>query len=235
MHKLPRTPDHPDRIHQLLVDGGTGNPLPRASEPKPIELVYHQLQITFPAPGHPNFVYIDNFPNGSGRKTLSAAYTVDDFINDLQNGTQTVNHRLYNMLSDAPNIVIKNTGYVIVQLVGDPTIRFKPEWEAIDTAGDFSADPKYTNLVHYDTSWDAYDDESGSSPCYVILFGIEYVDVQTPFVNDLFNINLQIGELNGEPLYLQVDPALKNRGPHSFFGSTALKKPLRLRRSNSKD
>jgi len=218
-HKLPEKPKSTPKGNSLVESIQNPNPIKGEHPPSGTKVLYHQLQVTMPSAGQFVFTYL----SGSGIKNLSGAYTIDDFMADLESdpGDIVFDRNLYNIPSDAPNIVVREACYVVVQLFGDPNVRFKPDSEAIDTAIDFSTNYKYCNLIHYDTSWTPYLDQSGDDPCYVIQFDVSYVE---PPDNDQFNINLQVGTVNGQPIFLQVDPALKNRGPHGIMMPAAEKK-----------
>ncbi|HEX4295056.1 MAG TPA: nucleotide synthetase [Rhizomicrobium sp.] len=192
---------------------GSGSNIPHQTTPgATTEILYHQLQINMTSPTGPYSEYL----SGSG---INRSQSIDDFMTALENGTQTVDRPLYNMLSDAPNIVVRNPCFIVIQLIGSTNIRFQPDAEPIKTQDDYSSTFKYCNMVCYDTSWDPQPDTTPvDDACYLIYFECQEVD---PPDADYFSLCLQVGNDGSGPDYLTIDPAIKNRGPKKLVAAAA--------------
>jgi hypothetical protein len=175
---------------------GTGFPMgsPSASTPN-YEIVFHRLKITRKATP-PDFQYIS--PSGVYRNIA-----IGDFANRLQNNSlPPAIAPLYNGAGDpAPDIVVINPAYVVVQIVGgdDPTLAFQDGVDAFRTENDRQT--VYRSLTR------AYSDPDGR--CRVVKFQDFDPVTSSP---DSYNIYLQYSETPPSATTWIVDPKIKNRG-----------------------
>src|ERR1700729_1439933 len=79
-HKLPERPRRPPNGNRLMASIQNPNPLTGERPPSGTKVLYHQLQVTMPSAGQFVFTYL----SGSGIKHWSGAYTIDDFMADLE-------------------------------------------------------------------------------------------------------------------------------------------------------
>lgn len=198
------TTTSPKSIHSL---GGTSYELgTNADGFMPVEILYHKLEVTI----LPSLDFSYSFMNGSGIRNNA---NVGQFLADLEDGPPALDkHHLYNTAVDAPNIVVKNSCYVVIELNGVPRLRFESGYRAIDM-GVAGVDSEYILLNHIDTGWDSTPKTSSAADsCYLIYFGVSNPLPKASNTNHPFNIYFQLDQITGGTVYVTVDPHIKNRG-----------------------
>jgi len=211
------------RADILSAPGSTVYVLPHQddiSHPFAVEILYHRLSVSMTASGLPSCTYLD----GSGISQYAASdlpldqTDIQNYMDDLQNGLPTVTRGLYNAPSDAPNIMVRNPCYVIIELHTSMGLRFvngATDTPALQTQMNWAG--RYCNLFQYDVDWNKSDNPSDiTEDCYLLYFGVRSVMVGN---NDRFNLNFQTGD-DPDAIYITVDPAIKNRGPHGAFAAS---------------
>jgi len=222
------------RTNLLSSPGSSVHPLPPEDDttnPFALEILYHRLSVSMTASGLPSCTYLD----GSGISQYNAGdlpldqTDIQNYMDDLQTGLPTVTCGLYNASSDAPNIMVRNPCYVIIELHTSLGLRFingETNIPALQTQLDWAG--RYCNLWQYDVEWNKSQTPSEiTEDCYLLYFGVRSVVVGN---NDRFNLNFQSGD-DPDAIYITVDPAIKNRGPHRMAAAAAKKKKKVLRRA----
>lgn len=210
------------RAAALYGGGGTpGFALGTQALTNAAEILYHKLQVSISSGLDFSYTYLE----GSGIYTNG---TIDDFLGELEDtGAPYISSLLYNMANDAPNIVVKRSCFVVIELHGLPNLRFQSSHRAIDTVQDYHAE--YCSLVHIDTSWaESPVTSSSTEPCWLAYFG---VDSPQSNRDDGYNLYFQFDQSSNQTIYAQVDPMIKNKGGLSTHGHRSLRK----REENGRD
>jgi|HubBroStandDraft_6_1064221.scaffolds.fasta_scaffold31617_3 hypothetical protein len=169
----------------------------------PQQIRYYQLSMQNTSMG---IQYI--YSGGSG---ITTSTNISSFIDSVVAGDPDVGSPLPSD-DTAPNIILTEPCYVVVQLDSSKNWAFQPSAAPMLTQADLPT--KYCALNLVDGGGNIYSAQAPSSPaCLILYFSVVTVAPVSSGVNDPFSYYFQFTQQDGDTYNVVLDPTLKNQGP----------------------